>query len=218
MPSRSRIVARDKMLPEVEMLMDAHSTLRKGKKGPDNHNSVLRSSIVMLCATWELYCESVVAEVAFKILKKIEKVDVLPEAIKKQLIQAVYHENVWKSDPLKLAGTGWKLVHIEIVRMKCRELNTPKSENLDDLFKQCLGFKDISKCWSYGSGEIDKLVRLRGSIAHRGSDAEKVSRETAAHFKSVISKSISETDDALYDYLKLPHFLNAAPWQKTAKS
>lgn len=206
------------MLPEIQMILDAHKALRTGKKGPDNHNSVLRSSIVMLCATWELYCESVVFESAAKILRAVSKVDSLPEAIKKQLILSVHHENVWKSEPLKLSGNGWKVVHLELVRGKCKDLNTPKSEQLDQLFQQCIGIKEISKSWTHGANEIDRFVRLRGSIAHRGSDSEKISSGEALHYKSLIAKTISDTDDALYDYLRQAQFLNKVPWQKTAKT
>jgi len=67
MLSKARIKARDRMLPEIGKLLDAHTELRKGKRGPDNHNSILRSSLLMLCATWELYCENLAFEAAMKL-------------------------------------------------------------------------------------------------------------------------------------------------------
>ena len=217
MPSRARINARDRTLPEVQMLIESHSELRKGKKGPDSHNTLLRSAIVILCASWELYCEQVAVEATFKIMRSLRLVEGLPEAIKKQLMLQVHDENVWKSTPLRLAGNGWKIVHINCVNQKCKDLNTPKAANIDQLFLHSVGLKDVSKSWSHGADEIDRLVRLRGAVAHRGADSDRVTKETVSHFKSVISKSISETDDALYDYLRQPSFVGKAPWQKTKK-
>ena len=102
-------------------------------------------------------------------------------------------------------------------REKCQKLNTPNSGNLDLLFKQCIGFKKLSSEWSHGAHEVDSFVRVRGEIAHKGSDARSISRDDVSHFKAVVQKSISETDDALYYYLKsLPYFAKA-PWQRTAK-
>ena len=101
------------------------------------------------------------------------------------------------SDPLKLAGNGWKRVQIDLVKAKTLSLNTPKSENINQLLGQCLGLKEVSGYWPCSGTEVDKLVRLRGSIAHQGTMADKVPRETAAHFRSVIGQTISATDDAL---------------------
>jgi RiboL-PSP-HEPN len=217
MPSRSRIRARDRMLPEIDLLIAAHQELRKGKKGPDNQNSILRSSIVLLCAVWEIYCESVIVECNFKLMRAFTDVRKIPESIQKQIVQEVHNENVWKSEPLRLAGNGWKRVTIDLVREKTRSLNTPKSDNLEMLFLQCLGLKGIAKSWACSGHEIDKLVRLRGSIAHQGTMAEKVLPATAKHYRAIISSAISATDDALYDYLKKPELLAKAPWQKTKK-
>lgn len=205
------------MLPEVERLVASHKELRKGKKGPDPHNAILKSSVLLLCAIWELYCEAVLEEAVEKLLNSKENVTELPEAIKTQLIQAVYDKNVWKSDPLKLAGFGWRDVHMKIVGDKCAAFNTPKPTPLDDLFKKMLGLKEISKSWSTSNGEIEGFVTLRGEIAHRGTDASSVSREKATHYKAMISKTITETDDAVYDFLKLAENCGKAPWQKTSK-
>jgi len=217
MPSKARINARDRMLPEIDRIIEAHHTLRKGRRGRDDQKSILRSAILMLCGTWELYCESVVLEAAIKIARHLEKPIKLPEEVKLQLKQAVHDVTMVKSDPMRLAGEGWRIEYLKIVRQKCSALNTPKSENLDKLFRQCLGLKDISLAWPVSPDEVNKFIRLRGEIAHRGSDSRAVSREDAKHFRSVISKAISATDDAIYDYLKDPAYIGRAPWQKTSK-
>ncbi len=84
----------------------------------------------MLCAVWELYCEDVLVEAVQKVTDVISKPDRLPQSVQKQLIQAVHHENVWKSDPLRLAGKGWKKEYLKIANAACRRFNTPKPEML----------------------------------------------------------------------------------------
>ncbi|MBF9051293.1 hypothetical protein GTA62_08315 [Roseobacter sp. HKCCD9010] len=205
------------MIPEVGLLIASHTELRRGKKGRDPHNSILKSSVMMLCAIWELYCESVLEEAVAKLLEAKSDPQTLPDAIKGQIKQAVYHENVWKSDPLSLAGFGWRDVHLRIVKERCASFNTPKPKQLDDLFKKMLGLKELSKSWTVQPSEIENFVKLRGEIAHRGTDAANVPRDDAIHYKVMISKTISETDDAIYDFLRAEENTGRAPWQKTSK-
>ncbi|WP_461478897.1 HEPN domain-containing protein [Pararhodobacter aggregans] len=205
------------MLPEVGRIIEAHVMLRKGCRGPDPHKSILRGSVLMLCAAWEVYCESVLVEAVDKILqKKIDPLE-LPKDMQGQLRAAVHDQDVFKSQPLKLAGFGWRTVYKDEVASACSRFNTPKSDRLNDLFKKWLGIKEIAKSWSYGAKEIDRFVSLRGEIAHRGGDSESVTREEAIHFKAIVAKSIQETDNAIYEYLKDPALLAAAPWQRTSK-
>ena len=217
MPSQARIVARDNMLPEVGRIVEAHTELRKGCRGRDTHISILRGSILLLCATWEVYCESVLEEAVNKILKMKSDPYDLPKDMQSQLIAAVHDPVMIKSQPLKLAGIGWRAVYEQEVSNACARFNTPKSDRLNDLFKKWLGMKVISDCWSCGSQAIDEFVSLRGEIAHRGGDAQRVSRDDVTRLKAMITRSILETDDAIYKYLKSPDLLGVAPWQKTTK-
>lgn len=217
MPSRARTYARDKMLPEVSQIIDGHTRLRRGQRGPDPDKSILRASVLMLCATWELYCESLLKESVDKLLQHFADPTKLPNDMQGQLKAAVHAEHVVKSTPLRLAGFGWRSVYAESVRSACDRFNTPKSENLNDLFKKWIGLKIISDCWTCGKSEIDDFVSLRGEIAHRGSDSKAVSKDECNHYRTVIEKCIRECDDAMYDYLRKPELLANVPWQRTSK-
>ena len=216
MPSQARILARDKMIPEVQRLIESHKELRQGRRGRDPYNAILKSSVVMLSATWELYCEAVLCEAASKIIEHHQGPDTLPEAIKAELKNAVHHTEAVKSEPLKLAGDGWRTVYRDHVSDACARFNTPKTENLDRLFKRYIGLRNLSGKWHHTGVEIDKFVTTRGESAHRGTDAENVSRTDATHFKAMIFRTISDTDDALYEYLKKKQITGRAPWQKTS--
>lgn len=217
MPSSARRNARDRMLPEIGRIIEAHHKLRKGKRGRDEHKSILRSSVMMLCATWELYCENLAMEATIKLARGISNVHALPKAVQLQIVQYVHHEQAVKSGALRLSGDGWRAIYARVVKHSISSFNSPKSGNLDKLFIQAIGLRKISESWSHSAHEIDGFVRMRGEIAHRGSEAKAIGREEAAHFKAMISKTISETDNAVYDHLKNTALLGKAPWQKTAK-
>lgn len=157
MPSKARTLAKDKMLPEVRRLLESHAELRKGSKGPDPHNTVLKSAVVFLCATWEYYCENVALEAVKKIAGSDIKPADLPDAIKWQLKLSVYDADLNKSNPLNLAGDGWKEVLVGVGEKYCEALNTPKSKPIDKLFQKCIGLKKVSERWSnsrYEDGQI----------------------------------------------------------------
>ena len=97
MPSRDRMLARDKMLVEVRRFLEAHKELRKGSHGPDPHNSVLKSAVVFVCATWEYYCENVAIEAAKKIAESSISPEKLPNEIKWQLAVSVHDAEVQKA-------------------------------------------------------------------------------------------------------------------------
>lgn len=141
MPSKARIVARDNMIPEVVKIIEAHRLLRVGNRGRDPHKSILRSSILLLCATWEVYCEAVLEECVEKLVLSKSDPTQLPMDMQNQLKAAVHNENFLKSSPLRLAGDGWRRVYRDEVYSACRRFNTPKSEKLNDLFKKWLGVK-----------------------------------------------------------------------------
>jgi len=203
------------MMPEVRRLVEAHKILREGSKGPDPHNAVLKSAVVFLCATWEIYCESVALEAATKISEAKIDPQELPEAMQWQIKVLVHDADVQKSKPLSLAGDGWRKVVVEVAEKFCDALNTPKSKPIDELFQKSIGLKKLSGSWTHCRSEIDSFGAVRGDIAHMGADAPKVSKEEILHYLSIISKSITDTDNAVYDHLKHANLLGKAPWQKT---
>jgi hypothetical protein len=77
-----------------------------------------------------------------------------------------------------LAGNGWKAVlesrRNDLVQRHLGKLNTPKPENVDELFRKLIGLKDLSSCWSWKATSpaaarqrLERLIELRGEIAHR---------------------------------------------------
>jgi hypothetical protein len=216
MPSRARIIARDKMLPEVGRIIEGHATLRRGNPGPDPHNAILKSGMIFLCAVWEIYCEDVLIESVKKVLEHFDDPRKLPQAVQMQMVIATHHEKFAMSRAMELAGNGWKDVHLEATRNAVRSLNTPSPAKIDKLFKVHLGTKP-SDSWTHNSSDIDEFIRVRGEIAHRGTDAKRITRSELKRDKDMISKLIKDTDEHLYDFLRGQKMLGRVPWQKTSR-
>ena len=128
----------------------------------------------MVTAYWEAYCEDIAAEAVAHIVKHTKSSSLLPEELKKQLakeLKAAPHElEVWK-----IADRGWeKYLSDRLEQLKekrNRELNTPKTAQIDDLFFKALGIKTISASWKWkrmsanqAGAKLDKYVTLRDFV------------------------------------------------------
>ena len=66
MPSKAYIEF-EKNIVDVDHLISTHAAMNNGGRGKKGLGHITRSGIVMLCATWELYIESLLCE-SLKIL------------------------------------------------------------------------------------------------------------------------------------------------------
>lgn len=98
-----------------------------------------------------------------------------------------------------------------------RQLNTPKTKQIDDLFERALGLTGISKSWHWGrmsarrAGEkLDEYVILRGSIAHRGSGAAAVRKYQVDDYYDHVKYLVGKTDARISDVVKAA--TGRTPW------
>src|SRR3546814_9503786 len=68
-------------------------------------------------------------------------------------------------------------------------LNTPKSGNLDPIFKRFLGVPSISSNWPTDAQAVNDFVSVRGDIAHRGRDASYVKINKLSDYKALVSST-----------------------------
>ncbi len=165
-------------LKEVETLLRIHEKI-SGKK-PGNRASVNvlnKSGIVLLVACWEAFVEDL-AEASFNhLLKKAATHDVFTEKVRalasEYLLSSLDKRKIWD-----LAGEGWKKVLTEhklsVISKYLGRFNTAKIEPIDELFENLIGMKSVSKHWHWQGttnenicSRLDKLITLRGEIAHR---------------------------------------------------
>jgi hypothetical protein len=118
-----------------------------------------------------------------------------------------HHESPWK-----LAGNGWRTLLTDrleqLQEVRNRGLNTPRSQNIDELFADALGLPDISVAWYWAGisaeqarAKLDRFIELRGDIAHRGGTIVHRTRvvEFLNHAKRLVGKTDASVDAFVHD-------------------
>ena len=159
----------------------------------------------MLVACWEAFIEDL-ASAAFDVmlahatLPTAFPADVLTRA-SSDLKNSQDNREVWK-----LAGDGWKAVlqahSSEVLKDYVGKLNTPKPKQVDILFSTLIGLSSMSQGWHWkrmsSNAAVDKLnrlVELRGSIAHRVAAAESVHKTTVRdHLEFIYRISVKSSN------------------------
>ena len=198
---------------DIDRLLEIHEDIGGTDPGRRCGLEVLnKSAIVLITAVWEAYCEDLAAEALEHVVAHTQDVARLPKGLRQLVateLKAAPHElAVWD-----LAGDGWR----EVLRARLstlqaernRDLNTPKSAQIDRLFEQALAIPSVSSSW-YWPGmsseqarkKLDRLVSLRGDIAHRGKSVKSVKKVTVndhyAHVKRLVGKTGGRVGSAVH--------------------
>jgi hypothetical protein len=215
MPSNALAKFENKMLVDVTRIIDSHATLNHSGGGRRGLGHITRSGILMLCASWELYVEELAVEIADCLANRANAPTQLPLPVQKELSRLVRdHKHDLK--PLELAGSGWEQVYTAHVREVMGGLNTPKSNPIDESYKRLLGWENPSQHWTLGKDFINDFVKVRGDIAHRGSDADYVRvGDLKDKFVAGVSATVIEHDNAACDFLN-GSSVGGRPWRRRA--
>ena len=168
MPSNAR-AAFDKNAKDINRLLELHEATAGTDPGRKYGVEVLnKSAIVLITAFWEAYCEDIAAEGLEHIVEHAESAKALPDELKKIIAKKLKNEQhdlaVWK-----IADDSWRNYlndHLdELKEKRDRKLNTPKTEQINELFKSALGIENISKSWgrkwmSAAKSPNDNLVAI----------------------------------------------------------
>lgn len=209
-------------LSEVHRILEIHEELTGAGPGFKPNVGVLnKSAIVLLVACWEAFIEDL-AKTAFDILlSRVKSHNLLPKKVlaeaSKQLRGATDDRAVWR-----LAGEGWKKVLMEhkedVLKRHIGKLNTPKPDQVDELFEELLGIRNMSSNWHWTGCSVDdatrklkELVELRGTIAHRVKTSRKVYKRSVERYVKFINRIAMETSNATRQSLIVS--LKRAPWQ-----
>lgn len=159
----------------------------QGKRGR-HFQSLNKSAIVLLCAAWETYIETVILECADRnIDAAVKPADMLRslQKITQTHIRDGKVENAW----ISAAGDGWKELTKSLARNKVSSLNNPKPGPIIEIMKAVLDIEDVSDNWIWHknplgtpSRQLKDFVILRGGIAHGERPRNSVT-------KSVVNKS-----------------------------
>lgn len=204
MPSSAR-KAFDENLKDIEKLMELHEKEGGKLRGRRYNLEVLnKSAIVLITSYWEAYCEDIAAEALKHIVKNTKNSDALPTELKKLIAKELENNNhelaIWEVADEK--WRGYLISRLEnLQETRNRKLNTPRTDNIDVLFKTTIGITRISSSWKWAKkmtvararSKLNKFVTLRGSIAHRGKSSESVTKAQVKDYVEFIKQLAAKT-------------------------
>jgi hypothetical protein len=211
MASKAR-KAFDANVGDIKRLLEIHADIGGDAKGRRYGLEVLnKSAIVLITAFWEAYCEDIASEALKHLIHHSSSASSLPKELKKQIAAELKKEvndlAVWD-----LADDGWKaklnsrLAALTAARNK--KLNTPKSENIDELFSSTIGLSKISEKWKWsGMGvkssraKLDGYITLRGEVAHRGAIEGGVTKDQVEDYFEFIQKLCAKTGGSVNSFV-----------------
>ena len=189
MPSEAFKVFDEYIVKEIETLANVFSERNDHSFGRNTAYGILHGGLVILVSGWETYCEDVSKEAAKKLVgRKNLTFDKIPKTAQLEILKYANQKDVNKVNLLeaplaKLPDEGWKGVLYDVVEDYLRDFNTPKfnrkkGKNLKELFSHFLS-TDVEEAIYELTGKnshvksIDRLIKIRGNIAHRGKQEKK---------------------------------------------
>jgi len=193
-------------MEEIDRIVEIHRELGGRARGRRHAVEVLnKSALLLLVACWEAFVEDL-AENAFNfLLRNAAGPDAFPAKVL-ALAATPLRDDADQRKVWNLAGTGWKAVleahKAKVFDKSIGKLNTPKYKQVDALFKDLIGYKNLSSRWTWKGMSIgnarkrlEDIIALRGEIAHRVGASHPVRKEkviASRHFVyrlSVISSN-----------------------------
>jgi hypothetical protein len=215
MPSIARSVF-DKIDSDVDSLLALHPAMANPGRGrpAGDTGPLLRSAIVLIHTAWENYFEQALLETSQFILASIgSDWSKMPAGLRK-----VAGDHAKKKDPWDLAGDGWRRIAAAHVEKRVAALNTPNSENVEELTKECLGIGDVlDGCgWRKNPPQtvrdhLNEFVHdVRGEIVHKGSTPSPLHLAGVRAWRDFFERLVGEFDAHVADEIRKE--FGARPW------
>ena len=114
----------------------------------------------------------------------------------------------------KLAGDGWRSVLVDrlegLQELRNRRLNSPRTQQVNDLFRETLGIENISGSWHWASinperaaAKLDEYIVIRHEVAHRGSSTDRIWKydinDYYTHVWNLVERTAAEVASVLAD-------------------
>jgi hypothetical protein len=202
----------------IGTLQVIHKERSKPEQGCRRAVGILnRSVVVFLVACWEAFVEDLAMIGARHLAAEDSLPDKVPEFVRKQVCRRV-RDGKQELAPWQLTGTGWRRAILEHAQVEVARLNTPTAANVDELLWRCLGVETVSSSWILNGSanrarrRLDKLVRVRGSIAHRVSSDETITVLVVESYESLILEMAVSTAHRVKEHLQ--ECTGKAPWRE----
>ena len=207
---------------DIDELLKIHTDITGVTPGRSRKLGALRNSaIVLLTAFWEAFCEDLIAEAVEHVVVHAPNARALPVEVRKQIAKEVADPKNNNLAAWELADDGWRSVLVSrlerLQEQRNRKLNTPKTEQINDLFHDALGIEKISESWHWtqmdaqrAAEKLDEYIIIRHEVAHRGSSADRIWRydvnDYYSHVWHLVEQTAAETARVLTDVT------GVAPW------
>ncbi len=219
MPSEARLNLQQTG-SEIRDYFTIHQLMKDVRKARRRLVVLNKGMIVLLSASWEGFCEDLTAEAISMLVDEAPSAAVLPIALRRAIARELENDphdlEIWR-----LAGDGWRdvlrarLSHLQDERN--RGLNTPKSGNINEFFKQALGIDSMSSNWGTAQASADEnastldgFVQLRNEIAHRGLGDAIVTKTAVKNFNSHIQKLATRSECTVEELIE--RSIGHRPW------
>ena len=200
-------------LRDVRRLLAAHEASNQQAPGKRALGHFTRGGMLLLCAAWERYSESVLEESAAFLARRLASASALPaSALQATRNHANNRATPWLAPQVN--SPTWGAIYVASVQARTKTLNTPKHKQLAPLFTTYIGIADIEKAWSSGKSEIDTFVAHRGDIAHRGGQSRYVRVGNLREAINAVDRYVRETDNFLSDHLSHLVAPPRRPWNR----
>lgn len=206
---------------EVGNLIRLHAIIVGGKRGrPPDLEVLSKSSVVLLVACWEAYIEDLASNAFDFLLSNADTPRNFPNRVltlaSKSLRDNEDERRVWE-----IAGEGWRSVLVkhqkELFDRYIGRLNTPRPSNIDILFESIIGMPRLSRAWKWKGlsnqsalDKLDRLITLRGEIAHRVKASRSVQRRYVEKSTNFINRLAATSSNAVRVFLNTR--VNSYPW------
>lgn len=212
----------DKNKADVEQLWKIHEDFAGAGAGRKRDVEVLnRTAIVFITACWESYVEDIAKESFEFMISNVSKAKDIPLKVRSLSTRPIFEQK----DPTKIwdvADSGWKAIleaHKEEALSKwLGNFNTPKCAQVENLFEELLGIKNISAGWHWqrmpnqrAKDKLDEYVTVRGNIAHRTAHNSAVYKSWGTGYLKHIESLIFCMERDIFE--KLFEVTGNAPWQ-----
>ena len=206
---------------EVNILMNIHERLTGRQPGRRYGVEVLnKSAIVLITACWESVVEDLAGDGFDFLLEKATSPDKIPMKVR-VLASRGLKEDQDETKVWNLAADGWKDVlkdHKEhMLRRFIGTFNTPRAENVDNLFDNLIGLNKVSSSWYWGRitvtearGKLDSFVTRRGEIAHRVMTARSVAKTTVRDYQNFVYRIAVLTSNRVAGHIS--RLVGDRPW------
>jgi len=214
-----------KNLEEVDALIAFYQSVTDNPvatKTGNHHNPyiLLKSSLIFLVTYWEEYIKSLVAESFTFMLDHSSNIEIFPEHVKRMTAELLpqtseiknkelWHHEKWKTDIWKLV-TQWRHFLNQNQTLRVRNFQSPRANNIDALFFQTIGLKELSTCWQWQGMSheeaikcLNTLLDLRGDYVHKNRSYRLIYETDLEYFPKFIEVlagiSANQVRDYIYD-------------------